>query len=84
MAAQRAVFELQVDDVEPPDRVADFLDVSVRELANAAMWAAQQVLVEFEQGDVEALAQLALQRSGVGADAAQRAASRDDREAFLA
>ncbi len=84
MAAQRAMFELQVDDVEPPDRVADFLDVPVCQLANAAMRAAQQVLVEIEHGDVEGIAQLAPQRSGVGGDAAQPAAGRDNREAFLA
>ena len=84
VAAQRAMFELQVDDVEPPDRAADFLDVPVRELADAAMRAAQQVLVEIEHGDVESIAQLAPQRRGIGGDAAQLAAGRDDREAFLA
>src|SRR5713101_6405931 len=48
VAAQSAMFELQVDDVEPPDRVADFFDVPVCQFANAAMRAAQQVLVEIE------------------------------------
>ena len=78
------MFELQIDGVEPPDLAADFLDVPVCELADAAMRVAQQVRVEIEHRDVEGIAQLSPQRRGVGGDAAQLAAGRDDREAFLA
>src|SRR5690242_9784661 len=70
-AAQGAVLQLQIDAVEVSDLSADVLDVPVPEPSDAAMGAAQQILVEIEYSDLEAVAELPFQTAGVGGNAAQ-------------
>jgi len=60
IATQRAVLELQVDEIERLKGLADLLDVAVGELADATVPAAQQILVEVENRDVENVVELPL------------------------
>src|SRR5580704_8851166 len=79
---ERAMFELQVDRVEIGDLAANLLDMPVAQRPHARVLAAQQVLVEIEDADVEYIGELAFERLGVGGDAAQLIAGRDNREAL--
>ena len=82
--AQGAVFELQIDRVELPDRPADLLHLTIGEFAHPRVRVAHQILVQIEDRDIEDIVQLAPQRGGVRGDAAKLAAGRDDRQRFLA
>src|SRR5215831_19444161 len=80
VATQRAVLELQIDGVKLPDLTANVENVPVTEFSDAAMRAAQQVLVEVEYCDFEDIAELLFQTAGVRRNPAQIAVARNQRE----
>src|SRR5579872_4367698 len=78
--SQRAEFELEVYRVEPDELITDFLDVAIAERAHGLVPAAQQILIEVEDGDVEEIRELPFEGLCVGSDAAKLVAGRNDRE----
>ncbi len=83
-AAQGAVFELQIDRIELPDRPADLLHLTIGQFLHARVRVAHQVLVQVEDRDIEDVVELTPHRGGVRGNAAKFAAGRDDRQRFLA
>jgi hypothetical protein len=77
--AQCAVFQLQIDAIVIPYLTAGVLDVPVGEFSDAAVGAAQQILIEVKYSNIEYIAQLFFQTSRIGRDAAQIIASRNQR-----
>jgi len=83
VATQGAVLELQIDGVKLPDLTANVENVPVTEFSDAAMRAAQQVLVEVEYCDFEDIAELLFQTAGVRRNPAQIAVARNQREPLV-
>src|SRR5262249_53517462 len=84
VAAQRAMFQLKIDNIVVPDLAADVLNMFICEPAYAAVSAAQQVLVQIEYGYVEEVAQLSFETARVRTDAAQLVVSGDQCQSLAA
>jgi hypothetical protein len=67
-----------------PVSVANFLDVRVAQATHARVTAAQQILVEIENSNVEQVGKLPLKRCCIGGDAAQSVSCRDDCKSLAA
>jgi hypothetical protein len=80
VASQSAVLELQVDGVVFSYRSADVLDMTVPEFPDSAVSAAQQILVQVENRDIEDLVQLFFQAARVGGYPAQIVMARNQRQ----
>ena len=80
VAAQRTMLELQIDGVKLPDLATDIENVPVTEFSDAAMRAAQQVLIEVEHRDFENIIKLFLQTAGVRRNPTQIAVASNQRE----
>jgi hypothetical protein len=76
------MLELQIDRVVVSNFTTYIEDVPVAELSDAAMCAAQQILIQVEYRNLENIVQLVLQAAGVSRDAAQFVMSRNQREPF--
>ena len=71
VAAERAMFQLQINGVVVPDLTANVLNMFVCEAADATVHTAQQILVQIEHGYVEKVAQLLFETARISANAAQ-------------
>src|SRR5215475_1640856 len=78
LSPQNPEFQLQIDCIEAGEFSADFLDVSIGKPGDPTMTAAQQILIEIEDGNVENVAELTFKRPGVGCDPTELVVRRDD------
>jgi len=69
--AQRTVLELQIDGIVFAYLTADVLNVAVAEFPDPTVGAAEQILIQIEHPNIENIAELAFQATGVGSDTAQ-------------
>ena len=82
VSAQCAMLELQIDRLVVSYFTAYVQNVPVAEFSDAAMRAAQQILIQIEYRNLENIIQLLLQTTRISRDPAQIIVGRNQREPF--